>query len=188
MLQKLQIHKYRNTNYTNSEAAACSTPQTCSSYKNLRLHVDQAVVQYQQQEITVACHQGGGGHLWRGPRWASIAAHPWWRCPPPVTLRLQPWQQPTGTACTERFTADTPHSIPDTYYGERCQTWSRQWHSHRHSEQRSLPQLTLGLAMPAWLWNPEVWIRKETESGLPWDKQAREAHTHILESILCFIK
>ena len=54
-----------------------------------------------------------GGHLRRGP--------------PPVTLRLHPTQLHSGTlpTSTERFTADTAHSIPDTfadtyyYAGER---------------------------------------------------------------------
>ena len=63
------------------------------------------------QDIRVAAHLGG--HLRRGP--------------PPVTLRLHTAQLHSGTlpTSTERFTADTAHSIPDTfadtyyYAGER---------------------------------------------------------------------
>ena len=64
-----------------------------------------------KQEIRVAAHLGG--HLRRGP--------------PPVTLRLHTaqWHSGKPPSSTERFTADTAHSIPDTfadtyyYAGER---------------------------------------------------------------------
>ena len=65
-----------------------------------------------KQDIRVATGDLGG-HLRRGP--------------PPVTLRLHTAQWHSGTlpTSTERFTADTAHSIPDTfadtyyYAGER---------------------------------------------------------------------